>query len=370
MRKKSVLLWGYFGHKNFGDELLLDTVLEHISNDGLRIYVKSSDSNFNYPDVTVVDLDGPLKGMNSIIGLRWVKYIFGLIACALKVNVVLFSGGTVFDSTRGIKPTLLTLIQVVVFRTFNARLFSLGNGLNLGNSRPNNFILGLSLRLFEKLYFRDESSYIAATSLIGKDKVSLASDIVFSSKSIPALISSTNKKNDVLVVTFAASDIKRFRSRKNLHFDFYYNRFFNYAKENNLEIVLVSFQNCTEDNSRLSDLTRFLEFYPCYKGVRFLEAHKKSEVVAEIESARLVVGMRFHGHVIAAICGVPFFPISVDHKCLDLSSRFGLPISIDDLGFNSQVNKLISKPVSTTVLSDLTRMCNSMFDTVSKELSK
>lgn len=39
----------------------------------------------------------------------------------------------------------------------------------------------------------------------------------------------------------------------------------------------------------------------------------------------VVVGMRFHSLVIAALCGIPFVGVGDDHKLRDICSAYGMP---------------------------------------------
>ncbi len=246
---------------------------------------------------------------------------------------LVFGGGTLFHA-RSQSSVNLALIAMLVLmaRLRGAQVFALGVGVSpLLQGLPKR-LMGFILLLTRDFAVRDESSRTNCQALSGASRVRLTADLVFS---LPlAMVPRISGPRPVLGVTLAASDIGN-DGRGNERFLIGLAGALRCLQNRGWQIRLLSFQELDWQGEKLSDTTLFDTMY-AYGLEQTVEIRRVSshppDIARQYSDIDVIVGMRFHGHVLAAQSGIPFIGIGRDTKLVDLCDYFSMPfIGLNDL---------------------------------------
>jgi polysaccharide pyruvyl transferase WcaK-like protein len=364
-----VFLYGYNGFGNVGDDLLLGSVIGHLrkSFKGLRFRARAlgavdafeGDSEIDFVCSESILSDNSLPKWKRLKGYA-VEFwnVLGDCSC------LIFCGGTLFHARNGSPKNLLVLtILTVIARLRGAQVFAIGAGVHPLRGLSARAMMSLLLSLVKDFAVRDLSSLEACRGLLGSAKVRQASDLVFAMPlmSSPRLESRT----PTLGLSVAASDIggtvDSFPDFK-AGFAIFVER----IKAMGWRVVLISFQELDREGRKISDFELFKKIFggavkfPCIR----ISSHQET-LTAQYAELTLVVGMRFHSLVLAAMLGKPFVGIGRDPKLSDLCNVFSMPF-VGMEGFDPEiacraVDVAQSNSPSGSVLSECRRLAAENF---------
>jgi polysaccharide pyruvyl transferase WcaK-like protein len=131
----------------------------------------------------------------------------------------------------------------------------------------------------------------------------------------------------------------------------------------------IVFQNLQACCLRLCDTDVFDQILPDArkKNVLRLQLSAGSREIAEIFGGfDMIVGMRFHSLVLAALCGIPFVGVGDDHKLRDICAIYGMPyLTLSGLRASSlvaSVNIAQGLKPSESVTRSLSRLAEKNFE--------
>lgn len=332
-----VFLYGYYGFGNVGDDLLLSSVISALSrfSPEVRFAVRSlnpvpsvADSRIQY-----VALERIMARAGWSRWRRLASYALATWRSLRGCSHLVFGGGTLFHA-RARSPMNLALIAMLVLmaRLRGAQVFALGVGVASLPKGVSQRLMGFILTLAQDFAVRDASSLANCRRLSGVSKVRLTADLVFTLplEKLPRI----SGLRPVLGITLAASDI----GNDGLGYEDFLASLalaLECLREQGWEIRFLSFQELDLDGMKLSDSTLFAALYRYGLG-QAVETIRVSSLPAEIalqfSDIDAVVGMRFHGHVLAALMDIPFVGLGRDSKLADLCAYFSMPfLELDDL---------------------------------------
>ena len=325
-----VFLYGYYGFGNVGDDLLLSSAISALSKyaptacfvvRSLNPVASLSDERVQY-----VALE---KLMTRVEWSRWRRLLcYGwetwrsLRGCSHLV----FGGGTLFHARAGSSVNLALIAMLVAMaRLRGAQVFALGVGVaSLPPGIPQRlmrFILSQS----RDFAVRDVSSLENCQCVFDGPQVRLTADLAFT---LPQeRLSRESGSRPILGITLAAGDIgcnglghEEFLAKLVVALE--------RLRDRGWEIRFLSFQELEGDGIHLSDSALFATLY--HYGLReSVEIVRVSSLPAEIPrqfmDIEVIAGMRFHGHVLAALLGIPFVGFGRDRKLVDLCALFSMP---------------------------------------------
>ena len=323
-------MYGYYGFGNVGDDLLLSSVISGLSRfaPDTRFIVRSLNPVANTLDerIQYVALE---KIMARVAWPRWrrlVCYAWETWLSLRGCSHLVFGGGTLFHARKGSSVNLgLIAMLVVMARLRGARVFALGVGVaSLPQGTPKR-LMEIILILAQDFAVRDASSLANCQHLCGVSRVRRTADLVFglSLAETPRIPGN----QPVLGITLAASDVGN---------DGLGNEAFlgNLASAlaclqgRGWDIRLLSFQEVDVDGIKVSDSSLFAilhryGFRPAAETIR-VSSHP-AEIARQFKDIDVIAGMRFHGHVLSALMGIPFVGFGRDSKLADLCVHFSMP---------------------------------------------
>ena len=325
-----VFLYGYYGFGNVGDDLLLSSVISALSRfaPDARFVVRSLNpvANVTNEYIQYVALE---KITARVAWPRWRRlmcYAWETWRSLRGCSHLVFGGGTLFHARAGsiVNLALITML-VVMARLRGAQVFALGVGVaSLPKGMPQR-LMGFILSLARDFAVRDESSLANCQNLSRVPQVRLTADLVFALplERLPRAFS----LRPVLAITLAASDIGH-DGLGNEEFLGSLAVALQRLRDLGWEIRFLSFQEIDFGGVKLSDSALFAALYR-YGLRESVEIIRVSSLPAEISrqfvDIDVVVGMRFHGHVLAALMGIPFVGLGRDSKLVDLCVYFSMP---------------------------------------------
>lgn len=147
----NIMVVGYHGMKNFGDDLfLLNFVNSIYKNDGGTLYVTAYFSGENMPNYKFVK--GIYKSRNRVTRLDWLRQVI----CARKCDQVYYYAGSIFATNGG----MYTYLACCIIRKFlNIPIYAIGVSIGPFNSKMSEYFYTKALSFMNALVVRDIPSY-------------------------------------------------------------------------------------------------------------------------------------------------------------------------------------------------------------------
>ena len=295
-----ILLAGYFGSGNIGDEAILQVLATQLK------------KQFPFGEITALsgnpDETSRLYDIGSAHKYSIVNILKGMLSCDA---FILGGGGLLQDSTSA-RSLLYYSSLIILAKLFRKRTILLGQGIGPVH---NTALLKKALKKVDLVTVRDERSYKELMSIGAKPKkLSLTADLSF-------LLGSPDKENGKKILDI--DGVKKCRSRsigislrppiKGKDAEENYSAIAvlcdHLIKEKDSQIVFLIF-NYPEDLDAINRVMGRMK-YPAHI---LLRRCKPSEMLDVISSLDALIGMRLHSLVFSFIAGIPGFGLSYDPK--------------------------------------------------------
>ena len=298
-RQGRVLLCGYYGYGNMGDNALL------------RAAVKRAAVAFPYAQISALTKRG--RKDSAIFGIRCVKRMcpMSLLREILGAEVLIFGGGTLLQDRTSLRSLVYYAAVCGIARLRGVRVELWGNGLERAQTE---FSKALVLSVLENASYiglRDMRSVTEALRIVSPktvDRLYLEDDLArgqraASGERIEYIQRSLGLFCEDRLVKYAVVAVK------------------GSEREGFLRILERYLDELLSDGARLV----FLPMFPredselCHKlsnmyGGVVAEGLSESYAVGLMRGAEMVCGMRLHALVFAAAAGVPFVGVGCDPK--------------------------------------------------------
>lgn len=146
MSSKKVLISGYYGFDNFGDELILSNIISQLKNcdENIEITVISknpqkTNTDYNVKSVGTFDLKNIIKALK-------------------KTDVLVSGGGSLLQDITSLKSLLYYLFIIFLAKFFNKKVFIYAQGIGPINNEIGKFLAPKVLRIVDKITVRDLQS--------------------------------------------------------------------------------------------------------------------------------------------------------------------------------------------------------------------
>lgn len=321
-----VIIIGWFGEKNIGDDLILDSSVEVVKEayNPEEIFVSSNhkikSEKFNW----IFDHDFSIKSWIKLF-LRG-NFIKNIIAW-FQSDIVVFSiGGGLSDWNKVVAKRVIRKIRF--FKLLNKKMYFLGVGAGPFVNNYDKKILYKHFNKVDHFYVRDKTSYNNLINL-GLKQVTLTNDIVFENKNIKSFFNRNThipKKNQVAIIPVPLfyNDLWQNHTERFEKYIKSFDEMTSYLSSKYEKVLILPFQK--EFDS--SYLLKFLN----NTNIEIMNYTTYEQVYEEIISSELIIPMRFHGLVLSTIFQVPMIPVVYDHKLYDLAVDLNVEELILNLG--------------------------------------
>ena len=322
MTRKRALIYGWFGHENLGDELILKSIVDSVrvadSNIIIDVMgVKPDSISRNHPEVNTVSTYVD-KRIISI--LRLFKYNpINVIKNIFRADyLIIGSGGALSDWNRESTVTLFFLINL--FKKVLSKpvvMLGVGAGPIVKDESKKNF--KKVLQQVDIIAVRDSESY-ELLKKIGLENVELTNDVVFELKDyFQKYKNNYNKskdKNNKIGLVIAPLILNSI-DKKNKYKEAIINYILK-CKTEELEVILIPFQY-------EYDIDFILDIAHKSKANVFEQGRKNMWSIVDIlNNVDIVIGMRFHSVLISILLNKPVIPLIYHNKVYSIAKDFDL----------------------------------------------
>lgn len=301
MTKRRIVLSGYYGFNNAGDEAVLSALVQLIRE--------------NIADTDIVALSADPAATAERLGIRAVNRWDKAAVKRELGGAALFcsGGGSLLQDVTSVRSVYYYAAQIRLAQKLNVPTMVLAQGLGPLNTRMGRWLAAGALKHCRLLSWRDEKSARLAADLgLGDlpnytvcDPVLLWRPEVADGGERGAVVLALRPWNnlDIDAAVALVSNLRAVGERVVL-LPLYYGKGAQLGEDERL---------AAEINRRLGD-----------KPAEVAAVHSPEEVAAVIGGAKLVVGMRLHALIMAAAAGVPAVAISYDPKVSAFAESMGI----------------------------------------------
>lgn len=296
---QEILISGYYGFKNSGDDALLHAIISDLKNTA--------------PDKKAVVLSKNPEETKTIYNVHAISRTnpFAIIYHLLKAKLLISGGGTLIQDATSTKSLIYYLSVIMLSKVFNTKVMLYANGIGPVIQDKNKLITKKILNKTDCITLRDEKSFEVLTSLgVTNPDIKITADPVFliqpeNASKGTKLLKSYGVPENVKILGISVRDWKKsdpdFEQKLAFSID-------EICKTHGLFPVFLPLQ--PKDNQVSKKISGLLNT----KSVILHEHLSIGDMLAVISNFHLAIGMRLHMLIYAAKCAVPIVGICYDPK--------------------------------------------------------
>ena len=295
LRKNDVIMSGYYGSRNSGDEALLQSIVQSLrcERNDIRIIVLSRRPN-------------ETRLTHRVKSIYWLN--IPSIMWAMKNTRLLISGGGNLMQDETSTRTLMYYLAIIkVAKLFGTKVMLYANGIGPVKGSKNKIHVKNQLNSIELITIREENSWQELKNLgVLKPAIHVTADAAF------VLESSKNVERDPNLVGIGEYFVISVRSWKRLdpNFEQKIANFADYVKQTyGLEAVFVAMQPQYD-----IEISKKVQSLMKNKGIVLTKKYSLDEMFDIVQNAKFVLDMRLHTLIYAAKAGVPVIGLVYDPK--------------------------------------------------------
>jgi polysaccharide pyruvyl transferase WcaK-like protein len=309
-----VVLYGFYGAGNLGDDLLLEAAARGIGRifPRARLAARSHGLDQNAPPgVDLVDVERHASAPGVPRAVRLVRYLAAWARLLSRAQWLVFGGGTLFHARGGLASLATQLMICALARARGARVAALGVGVAELRRPGARFLLRRIVATCDLFLVRDR----AALGECAGTAARLAGDLVFGLDELARPGDAAGARVVGLAVYPAAL---RAHSAHAAIADAVH-----MLTEAGWRVVFLGFCRAGDDDARaFAEIAARLPGPP--PETRLLESDLPALLAATADLG-IICGMRYHGLVLAALRGLPFVGLVHDNKIAAICETFGMP---------------------------------------------
>jgi polysaccharide pyruvyl transferase WcaK-like protein len=321
-----VLMFGYQGCGNLGDELMAAAVIQQFRRvvPNAEFHLRSWTQSEEVDGVYYTGIEEILSGSQPR-WLRLLRYLGRLFAEVSWCDLIVFPGGTVFHSESSKPWSLRIAFALTVLARFRRRpVIACGVGVAEIRGRTPRFLMKYIVSTSRRFIVRDRRSYRRVSALARKAEVDLTPDIAFA---VEADLPATGFPPSAVSVSLSSVHMGAILEHRD-----------------SLSAALESLSRraCSSSAGRSGRMNFLLMSDPPSAACGLSDAVcldalfgsldaaparvvGQQDVMAAISASEVVVGARYHSLVLAALLGVPFVALGDDDKLRAIAESFDMP---------------------------------------------
>lgn len=361
-----ILICGFYGARNLGDELMLETILRELDERGVRATVMLSN---NY------ELDASYYAPHRVI--YYPRKGMDIAVLAEKFDTIIWGGGAVIDDSdycfkvdhAGLAYTLLALSKAVLKRGGNVAVLGVSTNKELNDAR---FVSDLNEVVGEAKYFALRDSYSLETLRncgVEVDKIKMIDDLALGSFGFDKI--KKKQGDDVTIGIVYVMDDEKMALLCKYTSTLVRTLQEKYGKRKNINIRLIPFYDYMDNDRKLFDVieNKCLRDLPNNIKVIKEEYVNNMKGVQEILAAcDYIISMRYHATLIAGYLGANVLSIDLRkvhkhyyNKLKYIKDKYCLELLSFDYGereseFKKSLDKLLNLPRRTVDEKELRRI--------------
>lgn len=327
---KRIVIFGYFGRGNLGDETNLAQLVSFLQKDFSKIGI-SVISSAPALIKNVADTNVNATGKFNIIGI---------LRLMMRADILIGGGGSLFQDRTSVRSLLYYTGLVLLAKLFKVKVFLYGQGIGPVRSGAGKRAAGWALSMSDVITVRDRLSLIALAELnVERPEIHVTAEPLLLKNHLPEAVI-----NEYWTETISRKPFKVGLILQDFRFPdhcFWKQTIEFLCLRRDIEIYLLSVDR--------KDL-RFQERLAGESGVTILPIpHRWEEFQAAAGGMDLLVSARLHGLVAAVVQNIPCYGLAADPKiegfCLQLGISFTLlATEIEPYHLTNRILKLLEEP--------------------------
>lgn len=336
--KRKIFLYGYYGFNNFGDDLILRSLVENIMSYGKTEFLVRSLNKGPYlgENVVYTKVDKIIANSKVNRAYRLVKYLKKILLYIKKTDFVIVGGGTLIHDNKSRWSLLIMFLLVISSKILFKRIYFVGVGISDLKYKSSYIMLNLITKLSSGFYIRDiEAEKILRKANVVEKRFQLTADLAYSLKHLKKKSDKTgdNKRINIGITMvdnafynkkIQGAIIEYVALLKNINYEF--------------EVHFIPFHEMSADcDNTINDSKVMIKIKQELSEENIIIEEQIGEKFDKVyESLDLVIGMRFHSLVLAAIYEIPFIGINHDNKIVGICKSYDMP-SVDVKDVNAEI---------------------------------
>ena len=320
-RRTGVLLSGYYGCGNLGDDLLLTVAVEELRTILPNARFLLRDHGAGLPklgaDVIPTGIDAILDDQTHSRLYQLTSFTWHIAGLLRQCRWLIFGGGTVYHDNGGLASLTLQWLICHLARVLGVRIAALGVGVGDLQTAAGRWLLRGIVARCELFLVRDDAALLQCAGT----KARLTDDLVFAWRSLTPESGRKRPAGNPASIGLTVSPLANERTATALV------DAVRLWQEHGHRVVFFVFQQSAiiaDDAKVFAAISTKLASAAVPVETRRPTANAPAiiEAFADID---IVCGMRFHGLVLAAMLERPFVGIVHDNKISEICRRFDMP---------------------------------------------
>ena len=296
---KNILISGYYGSKNGGDEAILSSMLE---------VMREIDGDLKF---TVISLNPEYtKKRHNVDAVRWLD-IFSIIRKSISADLLISGGGSLLQNVTSYSSLYYYLGIIFIAKIFGCKVMLYGQGIGPIRGWLARLMMKWILNRVDLITVRDKGSLEELNRLkISRPKIFCTADPVLAIKPVPLNLGkkilarhslSKNKK-------FIGVSVRRWSNWDNCK-NSLADALNKISAQIDAEIIFLPMQ-FPEDIKAAKSVAALMK-----NSCTIIDDElSTAEILSLVGNMDVLIGIRLHGLVFAGIMGVPLIGISYDPK--------------------------------------------------------
>ncbi|MBN4069299.1 MAG: polysaccharide pyruvyl transferase CsaB [Alkaliphilus sp.] len=294
---KNIFIFGYYGFDNLGDEAILLSIIKQI---------KNSREKFELTALVKEDANAKAKyGINTVSR----KSIFRIIDIIKKSDIIISGGGSILQDVTSSRSLMYYLAIILISKMLNKKVMFYANGFGPINKAHNRMIATCIINKVDVIAVRDYKSKELMQSMGIKNNILVTADATFAME----LLKENEAKNLIEEVAFDENkkaigiSVRQWKNLKN--YKETVAKMGDYLSKLNYQIVFIPMQH-PSDVEISKEISAMME----NESVVLEKKYAPNELISIMGNLEMLIGMRLHSLIFAAISGVPMVGIEYDPK--------------------------------------------------------
>jgi len=318
-----ILISGYYGFNNIGDESILKAVVDNLQEqlDGIDITVLSQNPASTSEKYGVKSADR--------------KSISAILASVGKCDLLISGGGSLLQDATSKRSIIYYLAIIKIALLMRKKVMIYSQGIGPINSKFNRRLTAKILKKVSGIVVRDDTSKELLTEIgIEPNRVVVTADPVLRIKPVPLSVGAKILEDE----GFVAQEGKRIvgiavreRRQNSVFIDELCISIEKLVEKQNAQIVLIPF-HFSEDMPVIEEIERRLG----NKVFAVKNKYLTEEMMSIIGNMDVLLGVRLHALIHAAIMNVSMIAVSYDPKINSFMSSVGMKAMCSIYDFNNE----------------------------------
>ncbi len=317
---KKILLAGYYGFGNLGDEAILEMAIKQI----LEITDKKN--------ITVLSGNKEVTSRKYNVNTIDRYNVFSIANKLMKSDALVFGGGSLLQDITSKRSIYYYLFLIKLAKIMNNKVIMLSQGIGPIVNENSKKAVQSTLNYIDYITVRDKHSKEFLENLgMDKNKIFLSTDPVIN---LRAGENYTAKNSGRKKVCFSLRNWKNADVSKKISV------LTEKLIESNIECYFIPFYY-NEDLELIDEVEKNIGD----KAVYYKEKLTTGDAFDIIKGMDVLVGVRLHSLIFAAAANVPFAAVSYDHKVDHFANSVNMKVacSIDNIDVDVLYNEIMKK---------------------------